>query len=150
MSAHFAEWDRDQDGTLSTAEIELASCAPFREKAITEEAKQKLLEEILRQISTTQAAGRLICGGTASGKTAHGHRPPGLHGPHACAVLHYDPKSDVATLWDPHGDDFTPPAELAGVLNGYPHTQGRLRLPLPELVQWFGGFSFETTWPIKD
>ena len=135
---------------LTGHEIERASCALFREKATTEEAKQKLLEEIRRQMTATQAAGRLICGGTASGKTADGHRPPGIHGPHAYAILHYDAKSDIVTLWDPHGDDYKPDAEPAGVANGYPHVQGRLEVPLTELVQWFGGFSFETTQPLKD
>ncbi|WP_395742895.1 C2 family cysteine protease [Prosthecobacter sp.] len=135
---------------LTGHEIERASCAPFRDKKTTEETKQKLLEEIRRQMTTTQAAGRLICGGTASGKTAQGHKPPGIHGPHAYAVLHYDAKSDVVTLWDPHGDEYKPAEEPAGIKNGYVRSQGRMQVPLTELVQWFGGFSFETTQPLKD
>jgi len=135
---------------LTGHEIERASCLPFRDKETTHAARQKLLEEIRRQMTTTQAAGRLICGGTASGKTADGHKPPGVRGPHAYAILHYDAKTDVVTLWDPHGDDFKPDAEPAGVVNGYPHIQGRLQVPLTELVQWFGGFSFETTRLLKE
>lgn len=135
---------------LTGHEIERASCAPFRDKKTTEAEKQKLLEEIRRQMIATQAAGRLICGGTASGKTAEGHRPPGVRGPHAYAVLHYDAKSDVVTLWDPHGDDYTPDTEPAGLAHGYHRTEGRMQVPLTELVLWFGGFSFETTQPLKD
>lgn len=135
---------------LTGHEIERASCVPFRDKKITEEARKKLLEEIRRQMTTTQAAGRLICGGTASGKTADGHRPPGIRGPHAYAILHYDEKTDIVTLWDPHGDDYKPAAEPAGIANGYARSEGRLNVPLTELVQWFGGFSFETTRPLKD
>ncbi|WP_395738789.1 hypothetical protein [Prosthecobacter sp.] len=135
---------------LTGHEIERASCSPFRDPKATDEAKRKLLGEIRRQMMTTQEAGRLICGGTLRGKTADGHKPPGVRGPHAYAVLHFDAKSDVVTLWDPHGDDFKPGAEPAGLTNGYVRTQGRMDVPLTELVQWFGGFSFETTQPLKD
>jgi Calpain family cysteine protease len=135
---------------LTGHEIERISCALFRDKAASEKAKQELLAEIRRQLSSTQAAGRLICGGTASGQTAEGRRPSGVHGPHAYAVLHYEAETDVVMLWDPHGDDFKPAAEPPGLANGYARTQGRMQVPLAELVQWFGGFSFETDRPLKD
>lgn len=132
---------------LTGHEIVRASCAPFREKTTTEEEKQKALQEIRRQMVATQAAGRLICGGTLKGKTAAGHKPPGVRGPHAYAILGYDEKTDVVTLWDPHGDDFKP-AGPSGIQHGYSRTQGRAQIPLTELVQWFGGFSFETDRPL--
>ncbi|MGV3660692.1 MAG: hypothetical protein ACO1TE_10925 [Prosthecobacter sp.] len=135
---------------LTGHEIERASCSPFRDKKIPEEEKQKLLQDIRRQMTATQAAGRLICGGTLKGKTADGHKPPGVRGPHAYAILAYDANTDVVTLWDPHGDDYTPPAAPPGIQNGYPRTQGRALIPLTELVQWFGGFSFETERPLKE
>lgn len=135
---------------LTGHEIERASCNPFRESKATEEEKAKALAEIRRQMVKTQAAGRLICGGTGSGKTATGHKPPGVRGPHAYAILGYDEKTDAVTLWDPHGDDFKPKAEPAGIQNGYPRSQGRVTVPLTELVQWFGGFSFETDRPLKE
>lgn len=134
---------------LTGHEIQRASCAAFRDKKTTEEQKQKLLQDIRRQMTTTQAAGRLICGGTLKGKTAAGHKPPGVRGPHAYAILAYDAKTDLVTLWDPHGDDFKPDAEPAGIQHGYPRSQGRALIPLTELVQWFGGFSFETDRPLK-
>lgn len=135
---------------LTGHEIERASCAPFRKKETTEAEKHKLLAEIRRQMVTTQAARRLICGGTSSGRTAAGHRPPGVRGPHAYAILGYDQKSDTVTLWDPHGDDFELAAQPAGLQNGYLRDQGRMTVPLTELVQWFGGFSFETNRPLKE
>lgn len=135
---------------LTGHEIERASCSPFRDKKATEETKSKQLEEIRRQMNLTQAAGRLICGGTLRAQTADGHKPPGVRGPHAYAILHYDAKTDVVTLWDPHGDDFKPDVEPAGLVNGYERIQGRMKVPLTELVQWFGGFSFETTKPLQD
>ncbi len=134
---------------LTGHEIERASCAPFRAKDTTAEQKQKLLQEIRQQMTTTQAAGRLICGGTLRGRTADGHKPPGVRGPHAYAVLSYDEKTDLVTLWDPHGDDFTPKAGPPGIQHGYPRSQGRALVPLTELVQWFGGFSFETAQALK-
>jgi hypothetical protein len=134
---------------LTGHEIVRASCLPFRDKKTPEAEKQKLLNDIRQQMTTTQAAGRLICGGTASGKTPDGHKPPGVRGPHAYAILKYDAKTDVVTLWDPHGDDFKPDAEPSGIQNGYPRSQGRVDVPLTELVRWFGGFSFETSQPLK-
>lgn len=134
---------------LTGHEIVRASCLPFRDKKVPEAEKKRLLDDIRRQMTATQAAGRLICGGTASGKTVQGHRPPGVRGPHAYAILNYDAKTDVVSLWDPHGDDFQPGPGPAGIQNGYPRTQGRMNVPLTELVQWFGGFSFETEQPLK-
>lgn len=133
---------------LTGHEIERASCSPFREKTTTDEEKQKALQEIRRQMVATQAAGRLICGGTLKGKTAEGHKPPGVRGPHAYAILGYDEKTDVVTLWDPHGDDFKP-AGPAGIQHGYLRSEGRTQIPLTELVLWFGGFSFETDRPLE-
>lgn len=135
---------------LTGHEIVRASCLPFRDKKTGDAEKKRLLDDIRRQMTTTQAAGRLVCGGTASGKTADGRQPPGVYGPHAYAILDYDASADVVTLWDPHGNDFKPKAEPPGIKNGYPRVQGRMRVPLTELVQWFGGFSFETDRPLKD
>lgn len=135
---------------LTGHQIERASCGPFRAKDTTDKQKQELLQEIRRQMTTTQAAGRLICGGTLKGKTAEGHKPPGVRAPHAYAILGYDNKADTVTLWDPHGDDYTPKAGPPGIQNGYPRSQGRVTVPLTELVQWFGGFSFETDRPLKE
>lgn len=133
---------------LTGHEIERISCVPFRDKSVSKDARQKLLVEIRRQMIITQAAGRLICGGTASGQTADGHKPSGIRGPHAYAILGYEPETDAVTLWDPHGDNFKPAAEPPGLTNGYLRTQGLMRVSLKELVQWFGGFSFETDIPL--
>ncbi|MBE2287499.1 MAG: peptidase C2 [Prosthecobacter sp.] len=134
---------------LTGHEIVRASCLPFRNKKVPEAEKARLLDDLRRQMTATQAAGRLICGGTASGKTTAGRRPPGVRGPHAYAILNYDAPTDIVTLWDPHGDDFQPGPGPAGIQNGYPRTLGRVKVPLTELVQWFGGFSFETDQPLK-
>lgn len=131
-------------------EIERASCIPFQDKKTSEEDKARLLDDIRAKMKATQAAHRLICGGTGSGKTSDGHRPPGVRGPHAYAVLRYDETTDTVTLWDPHGDDYTPEDEPPGLRNGYPRQHGRVTVPLKELVLWFGGFSFETDRALKD
>ena len=77
-----------------------------------------------------------------SPSTAAGHKPPGIRGNHAYAILGYDVAQDAVTLWDPHGDKFTPKGE-PGLEHGYARAEGRAQIPLPELVQFFGGFSFE-------
>jgi hypothetical protein len=124
-------------------EIERFSCKPFREKTTTEEKKQELLGDLRARLSANVQARRLICGGTSSGTTPAGHKPPGIRGGHAYAILGYDAANDAVTLWDPHGDTFKPKGE-PGLVEGYPRSEGRAQIPLTDLVQFFGGFSFET------
>ena len=81
---------------------------------------------------------RLVTCGTGSGG-----KVPNVAGNHAYAVTGYDAKTDRISLWNPHGQTFTPKGE-AGLKNGYPTKGGRFSMPLPEFMQAFGGLAFET------
>ena len=69
---------------------------------------------------------------------------PGLTPKHAYAVLAYDEATDQVTLWNPHGQAFTPKGP-AGLANGYPTKDGVFRLPVEEWVVQFSGFAYEKT-----
>jgi hypothetical protein len=114
------------------------SCQPWRDPAVDGPTKTKLLAELRDLLSDTVRNRRLICGGTGGGI-----KVPGVLGLHAYAILNYDADKDEVLLWNPIGNGFKPQGP-AGLENGYPTTNGQFRVPLTELLQFFGGFSFET------
>ena len=61
---------------------------------------------------------------------------------HAYAVLGFDPKADVLTIWNPWGDDFTPRGP-AGPEHGWPCTHGVFQVPLAEFVRVFSMLDVE-------
>jgi hypothetical protein len=115
------------------------SCKPWREADVTEAKRAELLTDLRGQLTAAFAAKRLVCGGTSTSVK----RPPAVLGNHAYAILGYDRAKDVVTLWNPHGNTFTPKGE-PGLEHGYATSAGRFQVPLTELVRFFGGFSFET------
>jgi hypothetical protein len=80
---------------------------------------------------------RLVGAGTISDD-----RPTGITPNHAYAVLAFDPATDLITLWNPHGQNYTPTGE-PGLKNGYPTKDGVFSLPLIEFAQVFIGLSWE-------
>lgn len=73
---------------------------------------------------------------------------PGMKPKHAYAILAFDEKRDVVTLWNPHGNAFKPKGP-AGLANGWPIQDGKLDVPLAEFVQAWRGVSWETEKPKK-
>jgi hypothetical protein len=69
--------------------------------------------------------------------------PPGISHGHCYAVVGYDPSSDIITIWNPHGETFTPKGE-PGLSNGYPTSHGIFKLPLTQAYQFYSSFYFET------
>lgn len=118
-------------------EIERFSCTPWRDTKVSEAERKQKLEELRGKLVATQQKRRLICGGTGGGI-----KVPGIVGNHAYAILNYDVRSDLITLWNPQGNTFHPKG-APGLTTGYETVSGRFTLPLPELVTFFGGFSFE-------
>ncbi len=55
---------------------------------------------------------------------------------HAYAVFGFDAKTDMLTVWNPWGDDFTPRGP-AGPVNGWPRRHGVFQVPLADFVQVF-------------
>ena len=72
--------------------------------------------------------------------------PPDITHNHVYTVLAYDPAADVLTLWNPHGQAFTPVGP-PGLAHGYPTEHGRFSLPLAQAFQFIGGFYFEQARP---
>jgi hypothetical protein len=68
--------------------------------------------------------------------------PPNITLKHAYAVLAYDPKTDVVTFWNPHGQTFHPTGP-AGLANGYPTEHGRFNVPMGELQMFVTSFTIE-------
>ena len=118
-------------------EIVRFSCKLVRD-AKTPAERQAQLARSRELLTTTFAQKRLVtCGTGAGGKV------PNVHGNHAYAVTGYDATTDQISLWNPHGQTFTPKGQ-PGLENGYPTKDGRFRMPLAEFMQAFGGLAFET------
>jgi hypothetical protein len=81
--------------------------------------------------------------GRIRGRIASGVGVPGVPGLHAYAILNFDAPRDEVMLWNPIGGSFHPKGP-EGLRHGYPVAHGQFRVPLTELVQFFGGFSFES------
>ena len=73
--------------------------------------------------------------------------PPAISPKHAYAILSFDAVSDTVTLWNPHGNQFTPVGE-PGLKNGYPTKDGVFTVPLAELARIFVGVTWETADPV--
>lgn len=133
--------------TLTGNEIKRWSCKTWRDEK-DETRKNALLEDVRHQFVSAFSEKRLVTGGTASlSKGKKG--PPGILFNHGYAVLGYHAAKDEVHLWNPHGDAFKPKGE-PGLANGYPMEKGEFRVPLQELVTFFGGFAFEQKTPAAD
>ncbi len=125
-------------------QIKRFSCTPLRKSDITEPQKQEGLERLRGMLTEAMQNKRLVCAGTGAGV-----KVPGVTSNHAYAILDYDPTIDWVTLWNPHGNTYTPHGE-AGLEHGYTTAKGQFRVPLTQAVQFLAGFSFETNQPLKN
>ena len=80
---------------------------------------------------------RLVGTGTTSAD-----RPKGISGNHAYAIVGFDSAKDIITLWNPHGNNFTPTG-TPGLVNGYVTQNGIFTMPLIEFAQTFAGVNWE-------
>lgn len=126
--------------TLTGNEIKRWSCKTWRDEK-DEAKKAALLDDVRQQMTRAFAENRLVTGGTAA--LAKGKKgPPGILFNHGYAVLGYDAAKDEVHLWNPHGAAFKPKGEPS-LTHGWPMEKGEFRVPLKELVTFFGGFAFE-------
>jgi len=133
---------------LTGHQIKRWSCKTWRDAESDPARQAEMLDDLRHQLTAAFADKRLVTGGTAS--LAQGKKgPPGITFNHGYAVLGYDAAKDEMFLWNPHGDDFKPKGE-DGLANGYTKTKGEFRIPLKELVTFFGGFAFEQQQPLAD
>jgi hypothetical protein len=69
--------------------------------------------------------------------------PPGpLPGNHAYAVLGFDPRNDILTVWNPWGDNFQPMGP-EGRQHGWPRRHGIFQIPLADFVHVFSSLDIE-------
>lgn len=68
--------------------------------------------------------------------------PPGIVGRHAYAILSYEQASDSFTVWNPHGNNFTPKGP-PGLKNGYATKSGIFKVPCADFVQIFHSLEIE-------
>jgi len=104
----------------------------------------KKLDELRALLRAATEEKRLMTAGTSS-KT---RKVPSLSRNHAYAVLAYDPATDLVTIRDPHGQDFTPRGE-PGLDNGYVVRRGVFQIPAPDVVRVMSGFAFQLDTPAK-
>jgi hypothetical protein len=139
--------DAIRDGGTITATIEALTGhdakrfglrkASVKEMLLAEQVANRL--PILRTaITDALKEKRLACVSTNTNTL-----PPGISPKHAYAILHFDAEHDRVTIWNPHGNQFTPKGE-AGVENGYPTKDGVFTVPLSDLARIFSGVTVET------
>jgi hypothetical protein len=106
----------------------------------TVEAPEKLAKKVREKVPAALKAGKIVATGTSEEK-----QPPGISGKHAYAVLAYDGNKDTLTLWNPHGNTFSPRGgKEPGLSSGYPTKAGVFELPVGEFVRIFNGVTIET------
>lgn len=122
---------------LTGKPIERFSLKDWKQPDADRKSLEPKLAKLREGLRRALADGRLVCGGTGAKV-----KVPGVNGNHAYAVLAYDPVSDRVTFWNPHGQTFNPKGP-EGTTNGYRTRKGVFEAPLTEVVEWFGGFSWE-------
>ncbi|MCY2955593.1 MAG: C2 family cysteine protease [Planctomycetota bacterium] len=111
-------------------------------KQVLADESAKLVLAVRTEVGAALTKRLLVTCGT--GATT---QPPGINGKHAYAVLSYDRPNDALTLWNPHGNRFTPQG-VPGLANGYPTKAGVFSVPITQFVQIFRGVIIETSTPI--
>lgn len=128
---------------LTGRAIRRFSCKPWLDSAATPPPElDRKLGELRALLLAASQEKRLMTAGTSS-RTV---KVPSLASDHAYAILGYDESSDLVTVRDPHGQNFTPGGP-AGLVNGYTVRQGIFRIPLSEIVRLMAGFAFELDAP---
>jgi len=124
---------------MTANEADVIHLRPVDQKDPPAEAQLRgLLPQLRAVLRDAHANRRIAC----AGSTAAG-LPPGITPAHAYAVLGFEAGRDVARLWNPHGNTFTP-AGPAGLTTGYVTRHGRFEMPLDEFARVFSLLAYET------
>ena len=107
-----------------------------KDPAVSAAGREARLLELRQLLRAATEEKRLMTCGTLKTTT------PGVTPNHAYAVLNYQEKTDMVTLWNPHGGGFSPKGP-SGLASGYPQKDGILCVPLSDWVQQFSGMAFE-------
>ena len=74
--------------------------------------------------------------------------PAGVQKSHVYTIVAFDPKTDLITIWNPHGQTWNPKG-TPGLVNGYPTRHGLFTLPLKDAYRFYTSFTFETDQPVE-
>ncbi|MBI1332124.1 MAG: hypothetical protein GC165_04505 [Armatimonadetes bacterium] len=107
------------------------------QKEVSTQTLDAKMAELRTDIPKAAAEHRLMTAGTPKKDM-----PKSISPNHAYAVFGYDAKTDRITLWNPHGNDFTPKGP-EGPTNGYKIDDGVFSMPLDMFVRTFGNIQFE-------
>jgi hypothetical protein len=127
---------------LTGRSIKRFSCKPWMGADSPPAESERLLGELRTLLGSASREKRLMTAGTST-KTV---KVPSLSANHAYAILGYDAHTDLVTVRDPHGQNFTP-AGAPGLINGYEVHQGIFQIPVPDIVHLMAGFAFELDTP---
>ncbi len=116
--------------------------------------RDDLLPVIRRELVAAMAEHRVITAGVNPPRVEQGskeaqalaHVPPNISKNHVYAIVDYDAKTDVVTIWNPHGQMYQPKGP-DGLQFGYTTDHGRFHLPLTEAYAFYTSFTFERDEP---
>lgn len=98
---------------------------------IIEDGISEVVRELDFSLRMAKQEKRIACAGTDGRRL-----PPGIVPRHAYAILDYNPRSRVITLWNPWGLNRNVPSE-PGLQRGYTTVSGKFEMPIGEFVRVF-------------
>ena len=98
---------------------------------LLEDGAAEILRDLDYSLRSAMEEKRLVCA-----TTDRRALPQGLVPTHAYAVLGYDPKTRLVTVWNPWGIDFEP-APGMGFKGGYETRKGRFNVALSDFIKIF-------------
>ncbi len=101
------------------------------------------LNELRHELTVALSHGRMV-GLSMDPAPNEKAKIPGLGYHHAYAIMDFDEKEDVVTIWNPWGTDFHPKGP-EGHENGYAREHGIFHLPLKTMYYLFACVDVETT-----
>ncbi len=107
-------------------------------KDVPSDKMQEILEQLRQSLPSAIAENRLVLAGTPKREM-----PKSISPNHAYAILAFDTKSDVITLWNPHGNDSQPKGP-EGAENGFTLKGGVFSMPLDLFAHTFGHVLIES------
>lgn len=123
--------------------IHLYSGHPAQHIKLRERAKEReTLAELRRELAQALSANRLVGLTMAASPPNGGHKVPGLGYNHSYAILDFNPKAEIVTIWNPWGENFQPRGP-EGVQHGFAAEHGVMRMPLQEMYQQFSSIFVE-------
>jgi hypothetical protein len=111
--------------------------------------RDKYLAEARKFLVETIGAHREITAGIDPPRTKTDDLPkipPGFGIHHVYAIVDYDAKTDMLTIWNPWGQNREPKG-AEGLVNGYSVKSGQFHIPLADAYAIYTSFTFETTEP---